>query len=306
MTDSEFIQQSIESNLIYCGSMMEFAYSLGFSFLEKNKDIEEEVYRFYTRFKKQILKTINIANENISKELLESNILYTEYMIPLYKLGEELTGKKADIEVIKALMNLVPGNIEVNNDMLQEVNNINNNTLKLLKEYIDFLTYLANQISKLNLFIFKYNMYVDDVKKRAVFYYENLYRIINKEIVTVIMIDRNINNIKNIMERNSLFINGFVNQSEEDVIMQARNFEVAFNELDLNINDNLNIEEIKKIYNSTISLTDSFIYFIEALIRQLLNKKIQFIVGPTYLDICLRAANDFKYNLKLMINSTKK
>ena len=241
MTDSEFIQQSIESNLIYCGSMMEFAYSLGFSFLEKNKDIEEEVYRFYTRFKKQILKTINIANENIC---------------------EELTGKKADIEVIKALMNLVPGNIEVNNDMLQEVNNINNNTLKLLKEYIDFLTYLANQISKLNLFIFKYNMYVDDVKKRAVFYYENLYRIINKEIVTVIMIDRNINNIKNIMERNSLFINGFVNQSEEDVIMQARNFEVAFNELDLNINDNLNIEEKKKIYNSAISLTLILLYIL--------------------------------------------
>lgn len=301
ISNEEFIRQSIESNLIYCGSILEFTYSLGFSFLSKDTDIINEIKIFYDKFKNQMLKTLNIANRNISQELIDSNILYTKYTIPLYELTEELTGDKGDIEIITKLMMLKPGTTIVNNELLNEVITINKETLKILKEYIDFITYIQNQVLKSNLFAYKYGLYIEKVKNRAIFYYENLLRIINKEIVSVILIDKNIEELKTIMEENALFINSFVNQSENRTIQDARNFANEFNQLDLSLISNLSKEERKNTYNNAMSLINSFINFITKLIERHLNKSIQFIVDPAYLDICLREANSFKYNLKILL-----
>lgn len=301
ISNEEFIRQSIESNLIYCGSMLEFTYSLGFSFLAKDIDITNEIKRFYDSFKKQMIETINIANRNIKEELIDSNILYTKYTIPLYELAEDITGNKADIDIIKKLITLKPGIPVVSEDLLNKVKNINQNTLNLLKEYTDFNTYLNNQVSSLNLFVFKYGMYLEDVKNRSIFYYENLSRIMNKEKVSVILIDKNIEEIKNLMERNALFINGFINQSEDNIITEARNFADEFNQLDLSNTSKLSEAQTKVIYNKAYTLINSFIEFITSLIEKILNRSIQFMVGPAYLDICLREANAFKYNLTTLL-----
>lgn len=301
ISDEEFIRQSIESNLLYCGTMLELTYSLGFSFLSKDVEVTNEIKNFYNRFKQQMLKTLDIANRNISQELIDSHILYTKYTIPLYELAEELTGNIADIDIITKLMMLKPGTPIVSAELLNEVITINKETLKILKEYIDFITYVNNQVLKLNLFVFKYGLYIEEVKNRASFYYDNLLRIINKEKVSVILIDKNLEEIKDLMERNALFINGFVNQSEDSIISEARNFADKFNQLDLSNISQLSKEEQQNIYNNARNLIDSFIIFITNLIEKLLNRNIQFMVGPAYLDICLREANDFKYNLQILI-----
>lgn len=301
ISDEEFIKQSIESNLLYCGSMLELTYSLGFSFLSKEIEVTKEIKNFYNRFKQQMLKTLKIANRNISQELIDSHILYTKYTIPLYELTEELTGNIADINIITQLMMLKPGIPIVSNELLNEVTVINTETLKVLKEYIDFITYIHNQVLKLNLFVFKYGLYIEEVKSRASFYYDNLLRIINKEKVSVILIDKNLEEIKKLMERNSLFINGFVNQSEDSIIVEARNFADAFNQLDLSSISKISKEEQQILYNNINNLIDSFITFITSLIEKILNRSLQFMVGPAYLDICLREANDFKYNLQILI-----
>lgn len=300
ISDNEYITEAIESNLVYNGSMLEFTYSLSFSFLEYNKDIIDEINNYYDNFRKQMIRTIEIADNNISKEFLDSDILYTKYTIPLYKLGEELTSNKGDIGIIESLIKLNPGIVTSNPKLLEKVDNINKDTLNLLTEYRDFITYLANNTLKVNIFVFKYAMYIDDIKNRLTFYINNLKRIINKEKVSSILINSSINDTKNLMERNALFINGFVNQSEEEIILEARKYAEEFNRLDLVSIDAKNKEEKDKLYNEAYNLTDKFSKFITSLIEKLLLRKLQLMVGPAYLDICLREANDFKYNLKLL------
>ena len=242
-----------------------------------------------------MLKTINIANGNISQDLIDRNILYSKYTIPLYNLAEQLTATEADTKLIEELMRLKPGIPIVNDSILNIVDKINQDTLKLLNYYYDFITYITKQVSKFNAFIFKYALYIEDVKKRTSFYIENLTRIINRQNITTTLIDENIESVKKLMERNALFINGFINQSEKKEIEEARYFEQKYNNITLNNND---IASYKEAYD----LTNNFIEFITSLIKRLLNKKVQFIMGPAYLDICLREANDFKYNLELLIN----
>ena len=300
ISDNEYITEAIEANLVYNGSMLEFTYSLSFSFLEYNKDIIDEINNYYDNFRKQMIRTIEIADNNISKEFLDSDILYTKYTIPLYKLGEELTSNKGDIGIIESLIKLNPGIVTSNPKLLEKVDNINKDTLSLLTEYRDFITYLANNTLKVNIFVFKYAMYIDDIKNRLTFYINNLKRIINKEKVSSILINSSINDTKNLMERNALFINGFVNQSEEEIILEARKYAEEFNRLDLVSIDAKNKEEKDKLYNEAYNLTDKFSKFITSLIEKLLLRKLQLMVGPAYLDICLREANDFKYNLKLL------
>ena len=300
ISDNEYITEAIEANLVYNGSMLEFTYSLSFSFLEYNKDIIDEINNYYDNFRKQMIRTIEIADNNISKEFLDSDILYTKYTIPLYKLGEELTSNKGDIGIIESLIKLNPGIVTSNPKLLEKVDNINKDTLSLLTEYRDFITYLANNTLKVNIFVFKYAMYIDDIKNRLTFYINNLKRIINKEKVSSILINSSINDTKNLMERNALFINGFVNQSEEEIILEARKYAEEYNRLDLANIDAKNEEEKDKLYNEAYNLTDKFSKFITSLIEKLLLRKLQLMVGPAYLDICLREANDFKYNLKLL------
>ena len=301
ISNEEYIRQSIQSNLLYCGSILELTYSLGFSFLSKDVDMRNEIKNFYDRFKRQMQKTLKIANQNISQELIDSNILYTKYTIPLYELTEELTGNKADIEIVTNLMMLKPGTPIVSNELLNEITTINQETLKILKEYIDFITYINNQVLKSNLFIYKYGLYIEAIRNRASFYYDNLLRIINKEQVSVILIDKTLEDIKDLMERNALFINGFVNQSESGIILEARNFANEFHNLELNNIANLSEEERQSTYNNALNLIDSFINFITRLIEKVLNRNLQFIVGPAFLDICLREANDFKYSLRIFL-----
>lgn len=301
ISNEEYIRQSIQSNLLYCGSILELTYSLGFSFLSKDVDMRDEIKNFYDRFKRQMQKTLKIANQNISQELIDSNILYTKYTIPLYELTEELTGNKADIEIVTNLMMLKPGTPIVSNELLNEITTINQETLKILKEYIDFITYINNQVLKSNLFIYKYGLYIEAIRNRASFYYDNLLRIINKEQVSVILIDKTLEDIKDLMERNALFINGFVNQSESGIILEARNFANEFHNLELNNIANLSEEERQNTYNNALNLIDSFINFITRLIEKVLNRNLQFIVGPAFLDICLREANDFKYSLRIFL-----
>ena len=300
INDNEYIRESIESNLIYNGSMLEFAYSLSFSFLEYNKDIIDEINNYYDRFRILMNRTIEIANNNISKEFLNSDILYTKYTIPSYKLGEELTSNKGDINIIENLMKLTPGIPKENPELLEKVNSINKNTLNLMNEYKDFITYLANNVLKVNIFVFKYAMYIYDIKNRLTFYINNLKRIIKKEKVSTILISSSINDTKILMERNALFINGFVNQSEEEIILEARRFAEEYNKLDLLNTDTKNKKEVEKLYNEAYNLTNRFSNFIISLIQKLLDRKLQLMVGPAYLDICLRETNDFKYNLKLL------
>lgn len=297
ISNEEFIRQSIESNLIYCASILEYTYSLGFSFLQKEQDIINEIKNFYDKFKNQILKTINIADQNISQKLIDSNILYTKYTLPLYELTEELTGSKGDTEIITRLMMLKAGIPTVSSTLLEEVTSINQETIKILKEYIDFITYLNNQVLKSNLFAYKYGLFIEKVKNKMIFYYENLLRIINKEKISTTLIDSNIEELKDQMAKNALFINGFVNQSEDTVIKEARKFADDFNKLNLNNNSNLKEE----INNDATNLINSFIKFITRLIERLLNRNIQFIIGPGYLDICLKEANSFKYNLNSLL-----
>lgn len=301
ISDEEYIRQSIESNLLYCGSILELTYSLGFSFLSKDIAMRDEIKNFYNRFKRQMQKTLKISNQNISQELIDSNVLYTKYTIPLYELTEELTENKADIEIVTNLMMLKSGTPIVSNELLNEVTTINEETLKILKEYIDFTTYIHNQVLKSNLFIYKYGLYIEEIRNRASFYYDNLHRILNKEQVSIILFDKTIEGIKDLMERNALFINGFVNQSEDGIILEARNFANEFHNLDLSNITTLSEEELQNTYNTALNLIDSFINFVTRLIEKVLNKNLQFIVVPAFLDICLREANDFKYNLRLFL-----
>lgn len=301
ISDEEYIRQSIESNLLYCGSILELTYSLGFSFLSKDIAMRDEIKNFYNRFKRQMQKTLKISNQNISQELIDSNVLYTKYTIPLYELTEELTENKADIEIVTNLMMLKSGTPIVSNELLNEVTTINEETLKILKEYIDFTTYIYNQVLKSNLFIYKYGLYIEEIRNRASFYYDNLHRILNKEQVSIILFDKTIEGIKDLMERNALFINGFVNQSEDGIILEARNFANEFHNLDLSNITTLSEEELQNTYNTALNLIDSFINFVTRLIEKVLNKNLQFIVVPAFLDICLREANDFKYNLRLFL-----
>ena len=293
INDKEYIKESIESNLIYCGSMLEFTYSLSFSFLAYNSDIINELNNYYEKFRKQLIKTISIANGNISKELLDSNILYTKYTIPVYKLGEELTSNKEDISIIESLMKLKPGIPKPTKELLEEVTIINKDTYSLLKEYNDFITYINAQVLNVNVLVYKYAMYIEDIINRGTYYMKSLKRIMNREKVSTILIDNNINNIKKLMERNALFINGFVNQSEEQIIKKARVFARDYQMLDLS-----NSNDYKEAYN----LTDRFSIFITFLLQKLVDRNLQLMVGPAFLDICLREANDFKYNINIVLN----
>lgn len=297
LTDEEYISQSLQLNLLYCESMLEFTFSLQFSFLDKDTDIINIIKSFDKRFRDQINIVIELANNKVSKEFLDSHLLYTEYTLPLYNLNEELLGVKSSTDIIKKIMELQPGTTVVTEDLINRINQINNDTINLLNDYIDFVNYLHSEVIKVNLFVFKYGMYIDDIKSKATYYSRNLTDLINKKDVFILDISNSDYYLKRLMEKNALFINGFVNQSEDSIITTARNFGYEFNTLELERIPELSVDEQKKVYNQAYTLINYFIQFITSIIKRILNRNLQFMVGSVYLDVCLREAYSFKYSL---------
>lgn len=298
LNDINFISQSIVINLAYGLSIREMALDLELSFLPKDDDYIKRTDAFFKAFDALVDETINIANGNIPQELFDNrDVIFTKYTLDTYKLTEKLTGVNMNQNLILKLNDIKPGIPKPTKELIEIVEKINKQAEILLVNFKEFLEEVYDKVINVKLFIFSYGLLIEHLIDRINLYYYSIDRLIDREDLSPTYVATIQYDFNTLVKQDSMFLNALVNQKEEDIIRRAREFENDFKELLKTYQIPLTPDNQRLLSERSLALNNQFIKFVEEILDRVVNKNIQFMVEPVFIDLILRESNLFSFIL---------
>ena len=298
LNDINFISQSIVINLAYGLSIREMALNLELSFLSKNNDLKEMTDTFFRAFDSLVEEVILVADKNVPKELFDNReVIFTEYTLYMYDLTEKLTGINMNQDLILRLEKIKPGIPKPTSKLLSQVEKVNKRAKELLNNFKTFLKDIYDKVIKNDIFVFTYGLLIEHLIDRINLYYYSVDRLIHREDLSPTYVSTVQYDFNKLVMQDSMFINGFVNQSEKEIIDMAREFEASYDKLLKTYQIPLTPDNQVIQSNRSLNLNNKFISFVSSILEKIKDKKVQFMVEPVFIDLILRESNLFSFIL---------
>lgn len=299
LNDVSFVLQSLNSNLYYLRTIREFSSNLQLSFLENNNEYIETAKDFGLRCEELGHILMKYANRNVSEEALDNHIFVTQYTLDCELLTEKLFPIDIDTTITEEQLKLEPG-IPSNpsKGMISELEDINQKSLVLVANFIDFCKNIAKQLENNDLFSYSYVSLIEAMLVEAELYQLNLTRIIQRDNISPTFIVDYEYLFNNLLKRYASFIRGLADPKASNVIVRSVSFANEFGLLADEYRRSVASPEVQNsLKRRSIETVTRFISFISEVISDVLNAKAYFIVETTFLDNILTTANYFKYAL---------
>lgn len=287
MNQNEYVRLSLELHLFFARIMKEHGLFLEASFLEKDKELKQIANNFQKTFSDILNRVVDVANDNISNEFLNSNEIVTINTLAAEDKTSNLSGIYIDTNITKKELNLRSGSVVVNDQVLNIITTINRQVLPVVENIIHFKNNVLNQVLSCNLFTTNYPLLITHIMNEAKMYHKLLTKIMNREVFTQDYINEQELFWNKIMMEHAEFIRGLLDPSESILIATADRF----------AND---YEKIIDKYNNSFSLTNmslketlEFRDFKIAGEEGILNCKVKSIIIPLLADHVVREANHF-------------
>lgn len=300
ISDNLLVQQSLINNLYYLRTLGEFSINIELSFFENNKDNINIARDFRKNFEELSRRTIDLAQNRLNQNLLNSGIILTPYTLDSEILTEKLFGIDIDTTLTEQELALVASNNEeITSEIVDMITELNNEIYVVTQNFIDFVNYILDGMLKNEIFSYSYPLFYQYVILEANLYLEDLGRLINKSGVDPIYIVGFQYYYSQVLKWQAQFISGYCDPEQVSIINQARAFETEFEELMQEYNNQKITPDKILIFNEkALDVTERFRFFITSIIKRVLNAEIYFIVEPIFLDNLLTETNYFIYLLK--------
>ncbi len=297
LSREEFIRISLETNLVFQRLMKEHLF-----FIETNlRPIEEDNIqeaRILKRSLEHLLtETVVYADGVISKNSIESNEFVTPFTLRAEEVTMKLAGAEVNTDITKAELQLRSSSNGHYEEWLESaVMNLNNRTLNILREVIEYKEKILSLVDNCDIFITLYPELIKHITEEAKLYQETLKIIQNKELPKLSLCDE-LNFWNHIMGEHAEFIDGVLDPTEEELKEAAENFAEKFEEL---------VEECGKvpedeIIKRSIAATKDIRDFKMVAVEGVLECKIKSIIPPLLADHVLREANHY-LRILMMLN----
>jgi len=292
LSKMDFIRISLETNLFFGRIMKEHLLFMEAGFLPINNNLILEANQLKNSFEEILEETLTLSNGIISKEVLSSNEIVTKYTLDAETITENLTGIYIDKEITLKELNLTsepyyncPNNLE------ELVFDLNQRTMNLVKEVIQFKEKVLALLVKCEIFAALYPLLVEHILREAKLYLSNLMDLQKKMKPHNNILEQEIF-WDTIMGQHALFIRGLLDPSEEDLFNTANRFGEIFEEL-MEITKKANKKDIHRITEETLKATIEIQKFKTAGTEGLIACKIKSIMAPLLGDHVLREANHY-------------
>lgn len=297
LDDINFISQSIEANLTYGLAIRELALNLQISFLSRDQRYQKITEEYFLAFDELVNETLGIADGNVPQELLDDQVVATNYTLDMYNLTQKLTGVDMDQQLILKLGKIKAGVPNPTVGLIKKVEDINNKAVMLLSGFKEFLEQLYDDVINVRIFVYTYALIIEHLIQRINLYYYSMDRLIHREKYSPTYVAKVQFDFNNLVKQDAKFINAFVNQAEKEIIEKARGYETSFELLLKNYEVPLTPENQRILSEKSARLNASFAEFVKDILNGINNKNIQFIVEPVFIDLILRESNMFKFIL---------
>lgn len=296
LSRGEFIRVSLETNLVFQRLMKEHLF-----FIETNLRPVEEANIQEARILKMSLEhllseTVVYADGVISEDSIESHEFVTPFTLKAEEVTMELAGAEINTDITKAELQLRSNTNSDYEDWLEgAVRDLNNRTLNILKEVIEFKEKILFLIDDCKIFISLYPELIKHITEEAMLYQKTLMSLQNRELPEMELCET-LNFWNHIMAEHAEFIDGVLDPTEKELKEAAEAFVERFEEL---------IEECKKVSEEEIverskKAVEDIRDFKMAATEGLLECKIKAVIPSLLADHVLREANHYLRILNML------
>ena len=149
ISDTLLVQQSLINNLFYLRTLREFSVNIELSFFENNQEYINTAKDFRKKFEELATRTVNIAQNKLYPELLDSEIIVTPYTLDSELLTEKLFGIDIDTSLTEKEKSLTAGNGgEISQDIINEITSLNKDAYVVTQNFFDFMSNILQEMLK--------------------------------------------------------------------------------------------------------------------------------------------------------------
>lgn len=293
-----YIKKSIELHLFFARIMKEHSLFLQVGFPLKNKNYIEEAEWFKNQFERLLLDIVNISNNIVDPEILNSAEIVTSFTKEAEEKTEYLSGVQINQKITDLEHNLQSRIIFMNQELSPEmIKKINNQALKLVNGLIMFKEKVLNEFLTCNIYTTNYPLLIEHILREAKLYKSYIVQLETNLDIMPEDIQKTELFWNQIMMEHALFIKGLLDPSESDLINQADAFA---NNYKILLQNAQNATDLIIKQNNTQSLNQTLKYqeFKTAGAKGILDCQIKSIIMPLLADHVLREANHYIRLLK--------
>ena len=293
MNNKEYIKFSLELHLFFARIMKEHSFFLEAAFMEKDTELKKIARGFQRKFSDILNKAINLSNGNINTSLLQADEIVTKNTINAETKTSKLSGIPLDTTITNKELSLRSGNINITQNLLDDINNLNKETLPLINELIRFKNDILNSVLACKLYTTNYPLLITHIMNEAKMYQSLLTKIESRTLLTPKDLYEQELFWNNIMKEHAEFIRGLLDPTEESLILTADKFAEEYKMIVKTYSNNPTY-----LTNASLNKTIIFRDFKVTGEEGILNCKIKSIIIPLLADHVVREANHFIRILK--------
>jgi hypothetical protein len=299
--DDGLITRSIDLHLFFMRIMKEHMFFIQAAFTQQNFGMQEDASNLREQASNFLSKVVSIANNNVSKEAVESGDFVTKYTLNAENATSYYTKIPFDTNITKKEYELTPKTNPFLDYNINDIINLNNEAHQIVSNIIMFKTELLNEILSCSVFTTNYPLLIDHILREAKYYLKKIEQLQSDDNILTPqeLIEEEIF-WNNIMAEHSKFIRGLLDPSEEELFNVSNMFANRFDEL---TNDakkaNNNFYEAAGVTQKSTDEVIKIREFKEQGTEGLLNCKIKSIILPLLADHTLREANHYFKLLKM-------
>ncbi|MFR1709598.1 MAG: DUF2935 domain-containing protein [Clostridium sp.] len=306
LSNTQFIQQSLELHLFFARIMKEHSFFLQVGFTQKNSKLIDQADSFRMEFDKLLCDVISLSNGVVSPSVLQSGEVVTPFTFNAEMASSYFTGVKIPTDLTEDEEELMGAPLMKRDPMLERrVRRINEGAMELVKGLAQFKKRVLSDVLECKIFTVNYPLLIDHILREANFYFSMIQRLQNGEEIDLEREAYEQETFWNrIMAEHSKFIRGLLDPTEEELINTANNFGKEF--------DNLLMESkkamdksmpISRVTEESLKATIEISKFKAQGTQGILECKIKSIIIPLLGDHTLREANHYLRLLKIFKKS---
>lgn len=288
----QYVILSLELHLFFGRIMKEHSIFLEAGFTPANPNFSNVADQFKEQFENVLYHAVVLGNGIITPNVVSSGEIVTEYTLGTEQKTQNFTGILINQDITRMESDLYGlENPQITSDMVQQVRQLNTQTIPLLDGLIEFKTRVLNEVLACNMFTMNYPLLIDHILREA-----NMYR---SQLAALESGEYPYNDVKDtelfwdqIMMEHALFIRGLLDPTEGELINTSNNFAHEYADL-LEMARSATDATMEQITGETLEETLRYQNFKEAGTSGISECKIRSIILPLLGDHVLREANHF-------------
>ena len=289
----EYVTLSLETHLFFGRTMKEHSLFLLAGFPAKETEFIQRADQFREEFEDGLRRTVKLADGIVSKSVLNSGEIVTEFTKKAECQTKNLTGIPIDIKITETEERICAGSrVTVNREIVSRVRMLNRQILRSLNGLIAFKEEILREVRRCRLYTANYPLLIEHILREAKLYRQIISNLERRGRISSPDL-RSLELFWNqIMMEHAQFIQGLLDPTECELMETANGFAKDYCRL---------LEEAKEqdqkamnaLTSKTLQTTKQYQKFKTAGTEGITGCEIRSVILPLFADHVLREANHY-------------